>query len=62
MATVRILDGDHARNVMLDAINAGFTALKQDAAAWQEEQAERTAWVVGFTAADVKASAPLRRR
>lgn len=32
------------RNVMLDAINAGFSALKQDAAAWQEEQAERTAW------------------
>jgi len=32
------------RNVMLDAINAGFSALKQDAGAWQEEQAERTAW------------------
>jgi len=32
------------RNVMLDAINAGFTTLKQDAAAWREEQAERTAW------------------
>ncbi len=32
------------RNVMLDAINAGFSALKQDAAAWQEEQAERMAW------------------
>ena len=32
------------RNVILDGINAGFTALKQDAAAWREERAERAAW------------------
>lgn len=32
------------RNRMLDEINAGFTTLKQDATAWREEQAERTAW------------------
>ena len=38
------------RNMILDGINAGFTALKQDAAAWREDQAERAAW--GGTASD----------
>jgi predicted transcriptional regulator len=32
------------RNVMLDEINAGFSALKQDAASWKEEESERAAW------------------
>lgn len=32
------------RNVLLDAINAGFHALRQDTAAWHAEQAERAAW------------------
>ncbi|MCU0618868.1 MAG: hypothetical protein MUF40_03050 [Gemmatimonadaceae bacterium] len=32
------------RNVLLDAINAGFHALKQDESAWRAERAERAAW------------------
>ena len=38
--TLDLLEKDR----LLDAINAGFAALKEDADAWADEQAERGLW------------------
>ncbi len=35
---------DYRRKVFLDAVNAGYAALRADPQAWADEQAERAAW------------------